>query len=78
MLGWGVALAVLGLALIIGLWPIGFATRSGYPLGFGPWMLTGLIPLFPGPALLIFYFVVRKEEASATEPPAEESEVVGD
>jgi hypothetical protein len=78
LLGWGVALAALGLALIIGLWPIGFATGSGYPLGFGPWMLIGLIPLFLGLALLIFYFVVRKEEASATEPPAEEAEVVGD
>ena len=79
LLGWGIALAMLGLALMIGLWPLGF-TRAGvenpYPLRFGPWMLGGLIPLFIGLALLITYFVTRKEEAPAPETTsAEEAEV---
>jgi hypothetical protein len=82
LLGWGIALVMLGLALMIGLWPIGF-TRAGvenpYPLGFGPWMLTGLIPLFIGLALLIIYFLTRKEETPAPEMTSvEESEISGD
>ncbi len=71
LMGWGIALAALGLALMIGLWPLGFnrpGTTTRYPLNFGPWMLVGLIPLFCGVALLIIYFVVRKEEMSAPEP----------
>ena len=83
LLGWGIALVALGLALMIGLWPLGFAMRPGghiegppYPLYFGPWMLMGLIPLFTGLALLITYFVVRKEEAPAPETTSvEEAEV---
>lgn len=82
LLGWGIALAALGLALMIGLWPLGF-TRAGvenpYPLRFGPWMLTGLIPLFIGLALLIVYFVTRKEETTAPEAASvEEGEISGD
>jgi hypothetical protein len=72
---WGVALAMLGLALVIGLWPLGIA-RAGakvqYPLDFGPWMLIGLIPLFIGLALLIVYFVTRKEEKKGLETPSTE------
>jgi hypothetical protein len=69
LLGWGVALVMLGLSLILGLWPIGF-TEGGaqYPLGFGPWMLIGLIPLFIGLALLIVYFVTRKQQTATPEP----------
>jgi hypothetical protein len=85
LLGWGIGLAMLGLALIIGLWPLGFTRLAGaarvspYPLRFGPWMLIGLIPLFLGLALLIIYFVARREEASVPEPPPdEEVEVPGD
>lgn len=67
LLGWGIALAMLGLALMIGLWPIGFIVKEPYPLYFGPWMLVGLIPLFIGLALLITYFLTRKEESPAPE-----------
>jgi hypothetical protein len=67
-LGWGIALSMLGLALMIGLWPLGFNEGMSYPLGFGPWMLGGLIPLFIGLALLITYFVTRKENGA---PPEE-------
>jgi len=66
---WGVTLSMLGLALIIGLWPIGLRDNV-FPLGFGPWMLFGLVPLFIGLALLIVYIVTRKEERS--EKPMQE------
>lgn len=78
LMGWGIALAALGLALMIGLWPIGFIVREPYPLYFGPWMLGGLIPLFIGLALLITYFLTRKEEPPAPEAGPEEAEVPGD
>ncbi len=78
LLGWGIALAALGLALMIGLWPLGFIVEEPYPLHFGPWMLIGLIPLFIGLALLITYFLTRKEDASAPEAGSEEeAEVPG-
>jgi hypothetical protein len=75
LLGWGIALAALGLALMIGLWPIGFIVREPYPLYFGPWMLVGLIPLFIGLALLITHFLTRKEESPV---PEEEAQVPDD
>jgi hypothetical protein len=66
-------MAALGLALVAGLWPIGFARAgmgSQYPLNFGPWMLMGLIPFAFGLALLIIYFVLRKEKDNGS-PPAQ-------
>jgi hypothetical protein len=71
-MGWGIALVALGLALMVGLWPLGFARMGGgnpYPLNFGPWMLIGLVPLFIGVALLIIYFVTRKDEVTTSEKP---------
>lgn len=83
LLGWGIAAAALGLALVIGLWPLGFMVRVGrdsmmYPLGFGPWMLVGLIPLFVGVALLIFYFVTRKENGKVAKVTSPEREPLGE
>jgi len=79
LLGWGIALAALGLALMIGLYPIGFIVKEPYPLYFGPWMLVGLIPLFIGLALLITYFLTRKEEAPTPEAESgEEAEAPSD
>jgi len=85
LLGWGIALTMAGLALMIGLWPIGFVGRPGpehgswYPLNFGPWMLGGLIPLFIGLALLITYFLTRNNEKTPEPEVAsvEEGEVSG-
>ena len=63
LLGWGIALSLLGVALLIGLWPVGFADLGvTYPLNFGPWMLGGLVPAFIGLALLITYVLTRKED----------------
>jgi hypothetical protein len=67
LLGWGIALAALGLALMIGLYPTGFVAETQYPLYLGPWMLGGLIPLFIGLALLLTYFLTREKEPPAAE-----------
>jgi hypothetical protein len=71
LLGWGIGLAMLGVALVIGLWPIGLsdAVVDHYPLGFGLWMLIGLIPFFIGLGLVILYFITRKENGSAPKEP---------
>jgi hypothetical protein len=77
--GWGIALAALGLALMIGLWPIGFVTGRSYPLYFGPWMLAGLIPLFIGLGLLITYYLTRQAEPPGPEVASvEEAGLPGD
>jgi di/tricarboxylate transporter len=61
-LRWGIVLAAIGLALTIGLWPLGLSPGSDYPLGLGPWMLGGFIPLFLGLGLVLIYYLTRKEE----------------
>ena len=64
---WGIIITALGLAITIGLFPLGFMIGSNAPLGFGPWMLAGLIPLFFGIALILIYVLTRD-----TKPKGEE------
>jgi hypothetical protein len=62
-LRWGIVITALGLALAIGLYPLGASLFDGYfPLNFGPWMLIGLIPLFFGLALIVIYLVTREKK----------------
>ena len=61
LLRWGVLIAVLGLALSVGLYPIGFASGQSYPLGLGPWMLGGFVPLFLGLGLILLHFLSHKD-----------------
>jgi hypothetical protein len=77
LMGWGIGVAAVGLALMIGLFPLGFVVDESYPLMFGPWMVAGLIPLFIGLALLIIY-VLTKEEASQKSDKTEETEFPGE
>ena len=63
---WGVALTAIGAALTLGLWPIGFFIGET-PLGLGPWMIPGLLPLFFGLGLLR----LRRGNVAAAPPPAE-------
>ena len=78
-LRWGIVTSFLGLALTIGLYPLGFAFNIGsttYPLNFGPWMLIGLIPAFFGLSLIVVYFVTQdKPEEDQTIEPQEETEI---
>ena len=56
----GLIIALVGLALTIGLYPLGFMLPSSItqaPLHFGPWLLPGLIPLGVGGALVISYYL---------------------
>ena len=54
----GIITAGIGLALLLGMWPIG--SYSNYPLGFGPWMIVALIPLFIGLGLILIHVLTRE------------------
>jgi len=64
---WGIIITAVGLATTIGLFPLGFMIGSNAPLGFGPWMLAGLVPMFFGIALILIYVLTRE-----TKPKNEE------
>ena len=66
----GLITMMVGLALTIGLYPLGFMLPSDFtraPLHFGPWLLPGLIPLGVGVALIISYYLGQD-----THPPRSE------
>lgn len=56
----GLIVGMVGLALTIGLYPLGYilpAVVTATPLHVGPWLLPGLIPLGVGAALVISYYL---------------------
>lgn len=56
----GLIITMVGLALTIGLYPLGFMlppALTGAPFHFGPWLLPGLIPLGVGGALVISHYL---------------------
>jgi hypothetical protein len=55
----GIFTAAIGLALCIGLYPLGW--RSGFFLGVGPWMLFGLIPLFVGLTRILIWVLGKND-----------------
>src|SRR5215208_673046 len=61
LLRWGIFITVLGLALTLGLYLIGFSAGYDYPLHLGPWMLGGFVPLFLGLALILSHFLSQKQ-----------------
>ncbi|MGD8405545.1 MAG: hypothetical protein PVJ21_17945 [Anaerolineales bacterium] len=61
ILRWGILIATLGAALTIGLFFVGSGSGTNYPLGLGPWMLAGLIPLFLGLTLMLIYTLTQKD-----------------
>jgi len=67
---WGIGFTALGAALCLGLWPIGFIAGGRFPLGLGPWLLFGLVPMFFGVGLVLFYVLTREPK------PAEKAVVV--
>ncbi len=69
-LRWGIVITAVGLALCIGIYPLGFVIQSGFPLGFGPWMLVGLIPTFFGLGLILIYVLTRDDDKPKDTPPA--------
>lgn len=69
---WGIILTAVGLATTIGLWPLGFMSGMSFPLGFGPWMLAGLVPMFFGIALILIYVLTREEKPKDEETPQQQ------
>ena len=61
LLRWGIMIAALGVALSVGLYPIGFSAGYDYPLHLGPWMLGGFVPLFLGLGLILLHFLTLKD-----------------
>ena len=58
----GILTTALGIALSLGLYPIGFSfDEFNFPLGLGPWMLVGFIPLFLGLGMLLLHYLTEKE-----------------
>ncbi len=55
----GLITAMVGLALTLGLYPIGFLVPPSLttPNHFGPWLLAGLIPLAVGIALILGHYL---------------------
>lgn len=60
LLRWGILITALGLALTVGLYPMGFSDGYDYPLHLGPWMLGGFVPLFLGLGLILLHVLTRK------------------
>lgn len=72
-LRWGILLVAVGVALCLGMWPIGiwiFAT----PFGIGPWLLPGLLAGCLGLAFIVIYYVAgdngRYHPADSDDIPA--------
>lgn len=61
LLRWGIVITALGLALSLGLYPLGFDSGQNYPLHLGPWMLGGFVPLFLGLGLILMHYLTEKE-----------------
>jgi hypothetical protein len=73
MLRAGLIIAMVGLSLTVGLYPIGFfippSLAAATPLHLGPWLLPGLIPLGVGVALIVSYYL--EQNTQSTQPPEE-------
>ena len=66
----GLITAMVGLALTIGLYPLGFMVPfiGETPFHFGPWLLPGLIPLGVGGALVIGYYLGQDNQPPRYDP----------
>lgn len=78
-LRWGIVIAAVGMALCVGLYPIGLLPGNTFPFGLGPWMIAGLLPTFFGLGLILIYVLTheakedkpRSESKSEPKPPLE-------
>ena len=78
MLRAGLIIAMVGLSLTVGLYPIGFylptTILAASPLHLGPWLLPGLIPLGVGIALIVSYYLEQNVQGpQITQTPEEAS-----
>jgi hypothetical protein len=71
MLIWGILVTAVGLALCLGLYPLGLmGNGNSFPLGLGPWMIGGFLPLFVGIGLVLVYIITGNEEGKTVPPSA--------
>lgn len=69
LLIWGILVTAVGLALCLGLYPLGLmGNGSSFPLGLGPWMIGGFLPLFVGIGLVLVYIITGNEEGKSIQP----------
>ena len=61
LLRWGIVISAIGIALSLGLYPLGFDSGEKYPLHLGPWMLGGFVPLFLGLGLVLIHYLTEKD-----------------
>jgi hypothetical protein len=80
MLRAGLIIAMVGLTLTIGLYPLGYIPTpvfAQFPWHLGPWLLPGLIPLGVGVALITSYYLERDTLINDTEnqlpPPSSQA-----
>ncbi|GAC1455587.1 MAG: hypothetical protein PVS3B3_39100 [Ktedonobacteraceae bacterium] len=77
MLRAGLIIAMVGLSLTVGLYPVGFflpaTIAAATPFHLGPWLLPGLIPLGVGIALIVSYYLEQNTQGSQTTPMPEEA-----
>jgi hypothetical protein len=74
----GLIITMVGLALTIGLYPLGFMLPPALteaPLHFGPWLLPGLIPLGVGGALIISHYLGQDSQPPRDDPRIDEPKV---
>jgi len=74
----GLIITMVGFALTIGLYPLGFMlppALTGAPLHFGPWLLPGLIPLGVGGALVISHYLGQDTQPPRDDPRIDEPRV---
>lgn len=67
----GLITMMVGITLLIGLYPIGFllpATFTSAPLHIGPWLLPGLIPFGVGLALTGSYYLEQNSQNDIEDP----------
>jgi len=70
LLIWGILVTAVGLALCLGLYPLGLmGNGTSFPLGLGPWMIGGFLPLFVGIGLVLVYIITGNEEGKSVSPP---------
>jgi hypothetical protein len=73
----GLITAMVGLALTLGLYPIGFYVPQSLvgPYHLGPWLLAGLIPLAVGCALILGHYLTPGRLVEV--PPAAQADHAG-
>ncbi len=66
LLIWGILVTATGLALCLGLYPLGMTGNGmSFPLGLGPWMIGGFLPLFIGIGLVLVYIITGNEDGKS-------------